>query len=220
MLLKEPPMIIDYSSPMSMSLFSDQGERKYLNQKERKQFYKALDVLKELSERTFCEAIYWTGCRPSEALELEFMRVNIEEAFLVFRSLKKHGKNKGKEFRTVPIPRSFAKLLNQAHGVIKLQKEKDVDLLRRLWTFGRQKGWRLVKLVMTKAKIFGIRACARGLRHSFGIHAILCGIPETRLQNWMGHSSLRTTAIYVQTVGIEDRTLAKRMWKQEAYVTL
>ncbi|MGH1406659.1 MAG: tyrosine-type recombinase/integrase [Rhodomicrobiaceae bacterium] len=205
-------MILDHSSHISMSLLSDQGERKYLNQKERKRFYKALDVLKELSERTFCETIYWTGCRPSEALEMDFMRVNIEEAFLVFRSLKKHGQNKGKEFRTVPIPRNFAKLLNQVHSVIKLQKQKDADLLRRLWKFGRQKGWRLVKLVMTKAKIFGIRASARGLRHGFGIHAILSGVPETRLQKWLGHSSLGTTAVYVQAVGYEDRKLASRMW--------
>ena len=210
--MKEPPMILDYSTHISMSLLSDQGERKYINQKERKRFYKALDVIKELSERTFCETIYWTGCRPSEALELEFMRVNIEEALLVFRSLKKHGKNKGKEYRTVPIPRSFAKLLNQAHDVIKLQKQKDANLLLRLWKFGRQKGWRLVKRVMTQAKIFGIRASARGLRHGFGIHAILSGVPETRLQKWLGHSSLRTTAIYVQAVGYEDRKLASRMW--------
>ncbi len=205
-------MQLDHSIPLSMSLLTDQGERKYLNQKERKRFYKALDVVKELSERTFCETIYWTGCRPTEALELDFMRVNIEDACLVFRTLKKHGKNKGKEFRSVPIPRSFAKLLNETHGILALQKDQGADLLRCIWKFGRQKGWRLMKLVMTKANIFGVRACARGLRHSFGIHAILSGVPETRLQKWLGHSSLRTTAIYVQAVGEEDRKLASRMW--------
>ena len=63
----------------------------------------------------------------------------------------------------------------------------------------------------------GIRACARGLRHSFGIHAILSRVPETRLQSWMGHASLKTTAIYVQAAGAENRAFAKLMWKQESY---
>lgn len=200
-----------------MSLFSDLGERKYLNQRERKRFYKALSILDNPSERTFCETIFWTGCRPSEALALDFMRVNIEDAFLVFRTLKKRGENKGKHFRIVPIPRHFAKRLNEAHRITNRQHYKNANLLIRLWTFGRQTGWRIIKKVMAKARIFGIRACARGLRHSFGVHAILCGVPETTLQTWMGHASLKTTAIYIGIVSAEDRIIAKRMWKHEAY---
>ena len=188
------------------------GEQ-YLNSVERKRFYKSIAVLDDQSEQTFCETIYWTGCRPSEALELDVMRVNVEDAFLVFRTLKKRGQNKGKHFRTVPVPRGFMKRLNRIHHIRKTQRCKDADQLRRLWKFGRQKGWRLVKAVMTKAKIFGTRACARGLRHGFGMHAILCSVPETRLQNWMGHASLATTAIYVNAIGAEDRAIAKRMWK-------
>ena len=100
----------------SQSLFTGAGERKYLNARERKRFYKALSTLKVASERTFCEALFWTGCRPSEALQLDYLRVNVEDAHLVFRTLKKHGANKGNHFRIVPIPRSFAKLLDKVHG--------------------------------------------------------------------------------------------------------
>jgi len=210
-------MIVAHHDSISMSLFSDYGERKYLNRRERKRFYKALSILKEISERTFCETIFWTGCRPSEALQLDYMRVDVQDAFLIFRSLKKRGHNKGKQFRTVPIPKGFAKLLDQAHGISRVQKQKDANLLRRLWCFGRQTGWRLIKRVMEAAKIFGIRASARGLRHSFGIHAILSQVPETRLQSWMGHASLKTTAIYIQVAGAEDRAFATQMWKREAY---
>jgi len=205
-----------HSDNAATHLFSEVGERKYLNARERKRFYKALSILPELSERSFCEVLFWTGCRPSEALELEIMRVNIEDACLVFRTLKKHGDNKGKHFRVVPIPKRFARLLNQVHGVLK-QQNRNTNLLHRLWSFSRQKAWLIIKAVMKAAKIFGIRACARGLRHSFGIHAILCRVPETRLQSWMGHSSLKTTAIYVQAAGAEDRAFAKLMWKKEAY---
>jgi len=205
-------MTTDHQTANSMSLFTLQGERKYLNRQERKRFYKSLKVIEDESERTFCETIYWTGCRPSEALELDVMRVNIEDACLIFRTLKKHGNNKGKHFRIVPVPKDFMKRLDKANNVRKSQYSEKENQLRRLWRFGRQKGWRLIKQVMQKANIFGIRACARGLRHSFGIHAILCGIPETRLQYWLGHVSLSTTAIYIQAIGIEDRIIAKKMW--------
>lgn len=210
-------MIAAHSDTNSMSLFSDQGERKYLNSRERKRFYKALDVLEKQSERTFCETIFWTGCRPSEALQLDVQRVDVQDAFIVFRTLKKRGGNAGKHFRMVPIPKRFAKLLDKVHRILRTQKQRGANPFRPIWSFGRQTGWRLIKTVMEAAKIFGIRACARGLRHSFGIHAILARVPETRLQSWMGHASLKTTAIYVQAAGAEDRTFAKLMWKREAY---
>jgi len=196
-----------------MSLFTGQGERKYLNAAERKRFYNAIPVLKDQSERSFCETIYWTGCRPSEALELEVMRVNVEDGSLIFRTLKKHGDGRDRHFRSVPVPREFMKRLGKVHYIKRTQRCKTADQFRRLWTFGRQKGYRVIKTVMNAAGIFGIKACARGLRHSFGVLAILCGIPETRLQAWLGHSSLATTAIYVNAIGAEDRALAKKMWK-------
>lgn len=201
----------------SMTLFTGAGERKYLNAAERKRFYEALPAIEEPGERTFCETLFWTGCRPSEALALDLMRVNVEDCFLVFRTLKKRGANKGRSFRIVPVPRSFMTRLDAIHGILNAQMKQGVDLLVRLWSFGRQKGWRLVGQVMQRAGIFGIRACARGLRHSFGVHAIISGTPETKLQRWMGHSSLRITAIYVNLIGPEDRAIAKRMWRQEAY---
>lgn len=199
------------------SLFTGAGERKYLNASERRRFYEALAVIEDVSERTFCETLFWTGCRPSEALALDLMRVNVEEGLLVFRTLKKRGENKGRSFRVVPVPRSFMTRFDQTHGILAAQTHKSANLLARLWPFGRQKGWRLVGRVMRRARIFGIRACARGLRHSFGVHAILCGVPETKLQGWMGYSDLRITAIYVNLIGPEDRATAKRMWQQEAY---
>ena len=199
-----------------MSLFSLQGERKYLNLAECKRFLKAVAVLKEPSEQTFCETIYWTGCRISEALQLDVIRVNVEDAFLVFRSLKKHGEGKGKHFRVVPIPETFAKRLERVHSISKTQRDQQAYQFHQLWSFGRQKAWKLIKKVMQAAKIFGIRACARGLRHSFGVHAILSGVPETQLQNWLGHSSLKMTAIYLSIMGVEDRTIANRFWTYRA----
>ena len=199
--------------PDTMTLFTHLGERKYLDASERKRFYKALTVIRDKYERCFIELIFWTGCRISEALGLVVLRVNVEECFVVFQTLKQHGKSKGQKYRIVHVPSRFMKRFNRVHSIDMAQADQKADLSRRLWRFGRQKGWRLVKQVMTEAGIFGVRATPRGLRHSFGVHCILSGVPAMRLQEWMGHSDIRTTSIYVRIVGVEDRDLMKRFWK-------
>lgn len=206
-------MFTEYPTQNFMSLFTDDGERKYLNAKERKRFYKARKIIKDKSERSFIEIIFWTGCRISEALQLNIMRVNVSDNFVVFRTLKQHGEHKGKRYRVAHIPRKLMKRLDRIHNIITTQMEEFGNGLRLLWSFGRQKGWRLIKKVMAAAKIFGVRATPKGLRHTFGVHCILCGVPELRLQEWMGHQNLRTTSIYVRVMGAEDRAITKRTWK-------
>src|SRR3546814_1222171 len=85
-----------------MSLYTFAGERKYLCASERKGFYAALSVLENPEHRTFCETIYWTGCRPSEALALCALNIDMGEGMVVVRSLKKRGRLKGRHFRPVP----------------------------------------------------------------------------------------------------------------------
>jgi integrase len=52
----------------------------------------------------------------------------------------------------------------------------------------------------------------RGLRYSFGLHAIRSGVPLNMVQRWLGHASMHTTAIYLQAFGDEEREIAARMW--------
>jgi site-specific recombinase XerD len=56
------------------------------------------------------------------------------------------------------------------------------------------------------------QAKPRGLRHSFGLHAIRSGVPLNLVQRWLGHASMHTTAIYLQAIGDEEREIAARMW--------
>lgn len=201
-----------YSNESFESLFSDTGERKYLNADERKRFYQALPVIENLAERAFVEFIFWTGCRISEALEMVYQRVNVESASVALKSKKKRGKLKNKHFRIVPVPRDFMTFLDKALGVSEILSDELADHTRQLWYFKRKKGGKLVEKAMIKAAIFGIRATSRGLRHTFGVHCILKGVPEIRLQRYMGHSKLRSTAKYVQLVGMEDREILSRTW--------
>lgn len=102
------------------------------------------------------------------------------------------------------------------HGLSELHSaRKDDQLALPLWGFSRTTAWRTVKYVMDSAGIEdGPYKSPKALRHGFGINAILCGVPVTKLQRWMGHAKLETTAIYVDAVGAEERDIAARMWTQ------
>jgi integrase/recombinase XerD len=52
----------------------------------------------------------------------------------------------------------------------------------------------------------------KGLRHAFGVSAFQSAVPPHLVQRWLGHASLRTTAIYGNVVGPEERSFAERMW--------
>lgn len=196
-----------------MSLYSPIGERKYLTAAERKRFLAALSVLPDPKERSFCEMIHWSGCRPSEALDLHAHQIDLKQRLVIIRSLKKRGELKGRHFRTVPLPAEFVRRLDAVHGIRKVQAAAGHGSAVKLWSFGRTTGWRIVRTVMDAADLTGVKSSARGLRHALGVHAAVKCVPESRLQFWLGHASRATTAIYIDATGPEDRAIAARMWR-------
>jgi len=65
---------------------------------------------------------------------------------------------------------------------------------------------------MAEAGIDGPRACPKGLRHAYGTRAVVSGVPLHILQRWMGHASMKTTAIYASVVGPEQLRISGQMW--------
>lgn len=193
-----------------LSLFTQTGERKYLNSAERARFYDALPILPRSTDRTFCEMLYWTGCRPSEALALTPMHIDLDERAVIIKSLKKRGDQKGRHFRPVPLPDDYVRRLEKTHDIRTLQMAAYRN--KTLWPISRTTAWHRVRTVMIAAHISGIKACGRGLRHAYGVHAALHGVPETRIKKWLGHESLETTEVYLDMAGPEDRRIAARMW--------
>lgn len=198
-----------------MSLYTYAGERKYLSGAERARFLDAIATLDDLKHQTFCELIFWTGCRPSEALNLHAVNIDLSEGMIVFRSLKKRGALKNRHFRAVPVPKLFLERLEWVHEIRRAQEEPDQGAGASLFSFSRTTGWRVIQLVMEAAEVSGARANARGLRHALGVHAAVSNIPESRIQAWLGHASLETTSVYLAAQGLEDRTIAERMWKAD-----
>lgn len=180
------------------SLYTPDGERKYLNGEERLEFIQCAQN-QENSVRLLCLVLVMSGCRLSEALNLTQDHILTGENVILIRSLKKRGEIC---FRHIPVPH---------HTIAELALLGRIKP-NRLFNWKRTRALFHVQQVMQQADITGIKATARGLRHTFGVHGIRCGIPLTLLQRWFGHAKIETTAIYTQIQGPEEREIAKRMW--------
>ena len=194
----------------TIQLYDQDGDRLYLNKAERAAFLEAAKAAPR-QERTFCTLLHDTGCRISEALALPGRRVDLAGKAAVFETLKKRRRG---IYRVVPLPEGTLDTLDMVHGLSELHRRRQDDVLAELlWPWSRTTAWRTVKEVMDAAGIAdGPHKTPKGLRHGFGINAILSGVPVTKLKTWMGHAKLETTSIYLDAVGAEERELAARMW--------
>jgi integrase len=205
----EKPDFVDRSLPLAraMSLHGPAGGRKYLNAKERRCFILAARTMPP-KVRIFCLVLAWSGCRISEALAITAAAVDLDAGTVSLETLKKRTRG---VVRQIPLPSSVLRELDRVFDLRTRQHNPELAT-RRLWTCCRSTGWRQVKNVMKIARIFGGAAMPKGLRHAFGVAAFAV-VPPHLVQRWLGHSSLRTTAIYGEVSGQEERAFAARMWK-------
>ena len=197
-----------------MRLHDPAGNRLYLNAEERAAFLAAARR-QPARDRTLCETLHWTGCRPSELLEITPARVDLSGGTITLRSLKKRREASGQQkivFRAVPVPPDYLDTLNTAHGIREAQKLRKQSRVP-IWSITRVRVWQNVKGIMIEAGIPDApHRSPKGLRLGFGINATVNGIPLHMLQKWMGHAQLSTTAIYADAVGKEKQDIAARMW--------
>lgn len=155
---------------------------------------------------SFCWILVVTGCRISEALSLSERSIDFETQSVVIECLKKRRKQ---VFRTVPLSPELLALLRKmlANGV------SPGD---RLWPWSRMTGYRRVLEVMGAAGVVGPHATPKGLRHAFGVCAIQSDVPLNLIQRWLGHADIKTTAIYANAIGPEEREFASRTWSPGA----
>lgn len=188
----------------ALTLFTPAGSRKYLTPAERQRFIDAAWRCERREVGTLCLTLAYTGCRISEALALTQASLDVTEAAVVFRSLKKRG---AVAFRQIPIPSDVLYELRQVH------EPAELPMTRCLWSLCRGRAWQLVKETMLAANVVAGPHCTpKGLRHAFGINAIQSGVPVNLVQRWLGHADLATTAIYLDATGSEERKIAERMW--------
>ena len=79
----------------------DRSGRKYLNATERRRFIDTACAAPVPAVQTFALTLVYTGCRISEALALRYCDVDIDNACLRFKTLKR----RREVWREVPVPR-------------------------------------------------------------------------------------------------------------------
>jgi integrase/recombinase XerD len=191
----------------TLTLFGRHADRKYLNAAERRRFLESAQRLRP-SERLFCLTLTWSGARISEVLALAPAAIDVEGGVVAIETLKRRRRG---FFRQVPLPSDLVDELDREFGLRAAQLDPALAS-RPLWRFSRTTAWRYVKAMMAAAGIAGTPAMPKGLRHCFGVNAFQANVPPHLVQRWLGHASLRTTGIYADVVGPEERSFAARMW--------
>jgi integrase len=190
-----------------LNLFGPSGNRKYLNAAERQRFLDAAQRARP-KVRLFCLTLLWSGARISETLALTAASFDIESGGVSIQTLKRRRRG---IVRQIPLPPILFDQLNRAFKLREAQRDPDLANTR-LWRMSRTTAWRYVKRVMASAGVVGAPAMPKGLRHGFGVKAFQSNVPPHLIQRWLGHASLRTTAIYCDVIGPEERSFAARMW--------
>lgn len=133
------------------------------------------------------ELLYGSGMRVSEAMNLDWVDLNLEESLVNIRL------GKGKKSRITPIG---------PPGLRALSRLKKASMVKKGPVFVNPKGERLstrslrriVNKVAVASGIPGVHPHA--LRHSFATHLLDAGADLRGIQELLGHSSLSTTQRY------------------------
>ena len=191
---------------VNMTLVDARG-RKYLTAAERARFLDAVARHPKPTAQTLVRTLALTGCRVSEAQALRACDVDLEAAELRIATLKR----RRAAWRAVPVPEDLVQAFDLMHRVRRAQASPR-GRNRLLWPITRQTTNRQVRELMRRAGIAGPQACPRGLRHSYGVAAVIAGVPLPTVAAVLGHASLDTTAIYTTAICAEQRDLVSRVW--------
>ncbi len=137
--------------------------------------------------------------------------IDIESGVVSIQTLKRRKRG---IVRQVPLPPKVPHELDRVFKLRIAQRDPQLATLR-LWRWSRTTAWRYVKAVMAAAGVIGAPATPKGLRHSFGVNAFQSSVPPHLVQRWLGHAALRTTAIYGDVIGPEERGIRARMWRSK-----
>ena len=199
----------------AMHLHDPAGSRLDLDAEERAAFLRAARR-QSARDRTLCETLLFTGCRPCELVEITPARVDLVGGTVTIRSLKKRQDASGRPRvvdRSGPVPPDYLDTMGAAHDLRQAQASRK-RAHAPIFPLTRTRVWQIVRRVMVEAGLPDApQRSPKGLRHGFGVHAAVSGVPLNMLQKWLGHAQLSTTAIYADAVGKEEQDIARRMWE-------
>lgn len=163
----------------------------------RKEVKGILGRIQRLDYRTCLTTIYSCGLRLGEGLTLQVSQIDGQRMQLHIQ------KGKGNKDRYVPLPASTCQLLRQywaTHrhpiwlfpGRRRRGEQPEQDATKPMDERGMQKALKQAVVAEGIQKSVSVHT----LRHSYATHLLEAGVNLRQIQTYLGHSSLRTTAIY------------------------
>ncbi|HWD41574.1 MAG TPA: tyrosine-type recombinase/integrase [Fimbriimonas sp.] len=147
-----------------------------------------------IRDRTLMELIYGAGLRVSEAVELEFSGLSMEEETLIVTG--KRGKT-----RKVPLPEGtlgwLRKYLQSARPLLVAGATAKVIVSDHGKTLLRQTAYDILEKHRIRAGLAD-GVSPHTLRHSYAVHLLKGGADLRVVQELLGHESIATTQIYTQ----------------------
>lgn len=157
-----------------------------------------LESISNIQHKTMISMLYGSGLRVSEVVNLSIKDVDFENLTLRVK------RGKGKKDR-ITILSSL--LIDSLQKIIGLREPKEL-LFRTIQK--RKYSIRTVQVIFEKALQktgnSGKGSC-HTLRHSFATHLLEAGIDVRTIKDMLGHSSVKTTMIYLHIADVNQRNI-------------
>ncbi len=174
---------------------------KFMTTEELRLFFAACDPW----ERRVFSILFLSGMRRGELVNLEWSDVRFDLRVILIRE-KEEWRPKTDE-RVIPLTPALEALLRE-HA-----KEKRSSR----WVVANREGGQEIHLlpklkkICRKAGITPAAATLHALRHSFGSHLRMAGVPLANIADLMGHKDLATTQIYAKVEMAQLRDAVSRL---------
>ncbi|OQA15224.1 MAG: Tyrosine recombinase XerD [Chloroflexi bacterium ADurb.Bin360] len=157
-----------------------------------------------LRDRTLLEVLYATGLRATEAIALRTGDVDLVGG--VLRCV-----GKGNKERLIPLhPRAqqiLSRYLSEARPFLLINANETTLFLNRVGhPLTRQGLWFIIQQYAQESGL-GDRVTPHTLRHSFATHLLNGGADLRQVQQFLGHASITTTAIYTEVSNQRKRAV-------------
>lgn len=167
------------------------------------------------------EAYFWTvyslGLRMQESLNLQVGDIDGD------RRLVHVHRGKGAKDRYVPLPTSTLHLLRQYWATHRHQRflfpadgRNHTGMSTAKTTMSPTAVQGAIKKI-TRQINFGKKVSTHTLRHSYATHLLEAGVSLRAIQQYMGHSSLQTTMVYLhltETADVQARKVIERLFRR------
>lgn len=161
-----------------------------------------LGTLKGIRDRAILEVFYSTGIRIEELCSLTIYDADLQGAMI------RINKGKGKKDRVVPMGKHAVRFLKEYITRVRPHFTKKNRTERRLFidAFGKPLSKQMAGISVRnygKAAKVGKQVTAHTFRHTFASGLIKNGADIVAVQKMLGHADLKTTEIYLRTVGVD-----------------